>query len=775
MAVREAPPVLRWPTVHSHPSPSFYLTGLPLPAPPRSEQHVDASGQPAAADEASVAQVAGALAGVDVSYLRPLRAPPLAAGEPRTALQRQVAGVAPGIFAGSAAPAAQQQQAHNQPGPAPVARAQAQQLPLPPPAAAPHRRAADQAPPAKRARLVSVVATAGRAQAVDTPAEEAAKAAAAYTAFTAEFIRKHEKGVAALAGAEVDVEAANGAAGGEDDEGAREEEEDGAAAGDAAATAALLRDVRRLAEETMRICQPELQDALRGGGVPLETLLRLLRLLQRLAASGAGRLLEPGDMEGGTRAQHILIAVEAAAAALHLMTVPNMPQRVYSEDVLEAVLDMLRFQLTYNIYPFHDARLRSAMRPKLAAAGETARAAAEDSAAAVGKRKPAKKGKMAAELGIKFPPAMRPLLDRVQAVLLLLADMLATVRLPGATLLPLLRACATSLTVEGQKLLQEKAVRLLVAAFKGHPAQWGTILEELSSHVIPHLEGGLRAPRDFPASEDARTCIQMFTAAVLQMIQACVDLPPVDCEPASMADCYKGAATCADYFWTLCFDRLPAARAIKSEGDHDFRALLQSVVKDLLAVSHQPAWPAASFLLLRFAALLQGEKGLRHPDQHVRQYCVDLLGSLAAQLYRDEGEAAADAELLRQLATRDPEGSADVAEEAPRLLLLHLADRRRAAHASTTSARTFMLCQAFAEEVTNLQKQDASPEQLVEKLVQYRQRRDELDGLNADVDVESDEAQRLMRHMVQSTLGRARTSMVQWLLECLGPACASTT
>lgn len=27
----------------------------------------------------------------------------------------------------------------------------------------------------------------------------------------------------------------------------------------------------------------------------------------------------------------------------------------------------------------------------------------------------------------------------------------------------------------------------------------------------------------------------------------------------------------------------------------------------------------------------------------------------------------------------------------------------------------------------------------------------------------------------QSTLGRARTSMVQWLLECLGPACASTT
>ena len=81
-----------------------------------------------------------------------------------------------------------------------------------------------------------------------------------------------------------------------------------------AAAAALLRDVRRLAEESMRICRPELQEALRagsgggsgggsgasgGGGVPLDSLLRLLRLLQRLVAGGAGRLLEPGDTVGG--------------------------------------------------------------------------------------------------------------------------------------------------------------------------------------------------------------------------------------------------------------------------------------------------------------------------------------------------------------------------------------------------------------------------------------------------------------------------------------------
>lgn len=46
------------------------------------------------------------------------------------------------------------------------------------------------------------------------------------------------------------------------------------------------------------------------------------------------------------------------------------------------------------------------------------------------------------------------------------------------------------------------------------------MLDELFAQVVPFLPGGPRAPRDFPASEDGRLCIQMVTAAVLQSIQA---------------------------------------------------------------------------------------------------------------------------------------------------------------------------------------------------------------------------------------------------------------
>ncbi|PRW45458.1 nipped-B isoform X2 [Chlorella sorokiniana] len=762
-------PLLRWPAV-AHPLPAAYL-GFPVPLSPTASRPLpDGGDDKAVAAPAALQDMIAALGGVDTSYLRPLAEPAPGADKPHTALQKQLAKAALGIFAATAGGPSPRR-----PVPQPAAPAPAPPAAAPPAAAAaaPRKPAASKPPAAKRARLANVAVEADRA-AVETPAEEASKAAAAFRAALHEFLRKHEKEAAG-------ADAAEGAENGRQDmdaegeqEGEEEEEDELLPSGSAAAAAQLLRDVRRLGEEALRICRPEAREALRQ--VPLEDLLSLLRTLQRLVKAGAGRTLEPGDAESHPRAQKVLVAVEAAAAALHIMTVPDMPPRVYSEDAMDAVLDLVRFQLSYNIYPFHDARLRSATRPKLAATDEEA-AAAE---AAGGAKKRGKKAR-AGSGTLKMPPAMRPLLDRTQAVLLMLADLLHVTRVPAAQLLPLLRAAAVSLTVEGQKLLQEKAVRLLVAAFQANPAQWGTLLDELFAHVIPYLPSGAKPPRDFPASEDARVCIQMATAAVLQMIQACVDLPAMDCDPASMADCYKGAATCADYFWTLCFERLPAARATKAESDLDFRSLLLSLVKDLLAVAHQPAWPAAPFLLLRFAAMLQGDKGLRHGDQHVRQYCLDLLASLAAQLYRDEVEVQKDLPELRRLAAQAASAaggaeSDDLAEQAPHLLLLFLADSRRAAHTSATSARTFLLCQAFAEEVTNLQKQDAGPEELQQKLVQYRRRRDELEALAADVALDAEQAQRLTRCVVQSGLGRARGSMLQWLLDCLNPvAQASTT
>ena len=73
------------------------------------------------------------------------------------------------------------------------------------------------------------------------------------------------------------------------------------------------------------------------------------------------------------------------------------------------------------------------------------------------------------------------------------------------------------------------------------------------------------------------------------------------------------ARTCRLDPWWRC--RLPGARAAKSETDVDFRVLLDAVVKDLLAASTLPEWPAAAALLLRLVTSLSSPKGLQHTGE----------------------------------------------------------------------------------------------------------------------------------------------------------------
>ena len=56
---------------------------------------------------------------------------------------------------------------------------------------------------------------------------------------------------------------------------------------------------------------------------------------------------------------------------------------------------------------------------------------------------------------------------------------------------------------------------------------------------------------------------------------------------------------------------------------------------DLLSIQSLPAWPAAATLLIRCINALGGPKGLQHSDASVRQISIDLLGLIAAQLYKD--------------------------------------------------------------------------------------------------------------------------------------------
>lgn len=63
----------------------------------------------------------------------------------------------------------------------------------------------------------------------------------------------------------------------------------------------------------------------------------------------------------------ISMATEASAACLFVLTSPDMPKQVYQEDLIEAIMDGVKFNLLSNVLSFYDARLCATHRPQMAA------------------------------------------------------------------------------------------------------------------------------------------------------------------------------------------------------------------------------------------------------------------------------------------------------------------------------------------------------------------------------------------------------------------------
>lgn len=67
--------------------------------------------------------------------------------------------------------------------------------------------------------------------------------------------------------------------------------------------------------------------------------------------------------------ERVLRAVEAALAALHILTAQNMPKRAYLEDVIERIVQLARFQLQHSIYPAYDPVYRTESKKDIMSSG----------------------------------------------------------------------------------------------------------------------------------------------------------------------------------------------------------------------------------------------------------------------------------------------------------------------------------------------------------------------------------------------------------------------
>ncbi|DBB01136.1 TPA: hypothetical protein ACH3X1_001027 [Trebouxia sp. C0004] len=503
--------------------------------------------------------------------------------------------------------------------------------------------------------------------------------------------------------------------------------------------------------------------------VQSDQLLHLLDSLDSTMQQGDSLLVGTCAQDDIQQQAQILLSMEACMACLQILAAPGMPKQAYKEELIDRLVGLVRFQLLHNVLVFYDAALCQAHRPELLKPDEDDYDAQE--AQPGSKKKTPKSAKKCIPM-LRVPPSAKEVQNRLVVVLQLMGQLMTTVQLQHSTLLTLSRVACQTLTVEGVDLLQIKAAGLLVAIFQHCPPLQNTLMEDVLTQVLPCVPVGKRCPRAYLVGDEKSASIQVIVAMLVQMIQACVQLPVSSgqddsSEVTDLRDCFAPAVAHSDMFWHGCFDRFPSAKAQKSDSDLDVKQLVEQIILDLLRIQNLPAWPAAGTVLIRCINALGGPKGLQHPDASVRQISVDLLGLIAAQLYKDALTAEDNQAWLMQFAASDGEDSGSEAHMvAQHLLLDFLADRHQQKDtALSLSARTFLTCRLFADELTSLRATAAlTQQQQAQLLVKYHNTSEQLEkGLVCDLN--AGEASRLSASLVQQgPLGTGRKGLLTWLI-----------
>ncbi|GFH31171.1 sister chromatid cohesion protein, partial [Haematococcus lacustris] len=186
---------------------------------------------------------------------------------------------------------------------------------------------------------------------------------------------------------------------------------------------------------------------------------------------------------------------------------------------------------------------------------------------------------------------------------------------------------------------------LVVAVFSHLPQLRPHVLQELlapagllgyAASTASTAAASARGPsRDFLAQDEPPLSIQTSSALILQLIQATALLPAVDTDLPGVLEACKAPLNWCDRFWASLMDKLPAAKAAKSEGSSDVKAFVEHLIADLLAVQHSAEWPGSTLMLRRLVLALNTSKGLQNPDSGVRLMCIDFLGAVVTQIVAD--------------------------------------------------------------------------------------------------------------------------------------------
>ncbi|KAG7307609.1 hypothetical protein JYU34_007831 [Plutella xylostella] len=365
--------------------------------------------------------------------------------------------------------------------------------------------------------------------------------------------------------------------------------------------------------------------------IPADRLVRLLNILEKniRAAEKMSLLGDPEDSEEmrqiwvESALERVMCASDACLTALYVMTSPNMPKRIFLEDVIDRIVMFIKFQLNNTIYCVYDPVYSIQTTSKKKVDGRKRRGGATTS----GLRR-----------GAHSSRGVRELYTHAHESVALLAELFGAHHLTDTTVLHASTVGVSPFFVENVSELQLAALKLVTTVFQKYEQHRRLLLEDILASIarIPSSKHNLRS---FQLNSEQH--IQMLTALVLQLVQCVVHLPEqlgkedgdskkhVDKDLLIISK-YEAAISVGGTFLTSFLNKCRSRNE-----DVDFRPLFENFVHDLLTTVNKPEWPATELLLSLLGTMLVKYMSDKSMEMSVRVASLEYLGLVAARLRRD--------------------------------------------------------------------------------------------------------------------------------------------
>ncbi|KAK3409227.1 hypothetical protein EUGRSUZ_J01370 [Eucalyptus grandis] len=398
-------------------------------------------------------------------------------------------------------------------------------------------------------------------------------------------------------------------------------------------------DLRILVNEIMSVRAKKLLHL-----VPADTLVKLLRVLDHQIHRAEGLSIDQCDHSDPDAICSLLCALESIHAALAIMAHNQMPKHLYSEEIIERILEFSRRQIM-DIMCIYDPSYRALHKPVEQGAPEVDEDDEADADIGPSKKRRVVKSVKAKKSAVnKVSAAASTVLQKLCTILGLLKDLLLIEKLSDSCILQLVKTNFTTFLVDNIQLLQLKAIALISGIFYWYAQHRTYVIDEMLL-LLWKLPFSKRATRAYHLPDEDQRQIQMITALLIQLVHCSANIPEllrqasdvssimeVSHDGTYLTKCHEAITEACCLFWSRVLQRFTS---VKTQDASEIKVMMENLVMDLLTTLNLPEYPASAPILEVFCVLLLQNAGLKSKDIAARSMAIDLLGTIAARLKHD--------------------------------------------------------------------------------------------------------------------------------------------